>query len=106
MDTAEDHYVANIAPNVLDSVRGSRIFESLDDLMSPADPKIQSRPCQHDYSMLMHALNCAGYSDEDREDVVLVLQSLGGCCDCEILYNVAEDSRLKSRYWKTKASNP
>jgi hypothetical protein len=27
----------------------------------------------------------------------------GGFCDCEILYNVAEQSRLKAEYWMAKA---
>jgi hypothetical protein len=30
---------------------------------------------------------------------------MGGCCDCEILYNVAGESRLKSRYWKAEAGH-
>jgi hypothetical protein len=41
--------------------------------------------------------------DEDLEDILAVLHSLGGCCDCEILYNVAEESRLKSEYWIARA---
>ena len=30
---------------------------------------------------------------------VAVLKSKGGCCDCEVLYNVAEDSRLRVGIW-------
>jgi len=36
---------------------------------------------------------------EDVRDVLDVLRSQGACCDCEVLYNVAENSRLKARYW-------
>lgn len=28
---------------------------------------------------------------------------MGGFCDCEILYNVAEESHFKSKYWKARA---
>jgi hypothetical protein len=33
-----------------------------------------------------------------------VLAARGGFCDCEVLYNAAEESRLKSEYWKAVAS--
>jgi hypothetical protein len=32
-----------------------------------------------------------------------VLRAQGACCDCEVLYNVAESSRLKAEYWKRQA---
>ena len=28
----------------------------------------------------------------------------GGFCDCEILYNVVEESRLKAEYWQARAA--
>ena len=40
---------------------------------------------------------------DDVADVPGVLRFSGACCDCEVLYNVAEESRLKSRYWKARA---
>ena len=39
---------------------------------------------------------------DEIADVLAVLQSRGACCDCEVLYNVAEESRLKARYWKAE----
>jgi hypothetical protein len=41
-------------------------------------------------------------NSEEIEDVLAVMRFSGGCCDCEILYNVAEESRLKSEYWKAR----
>jgi Protein of unknown function (DUF2695) len=41
-------------------------------------------------------LRTAGFDSEEMADIFDVLRSKGGCCDCEILYNVAESSRLKS----------
>jgi hypothetical protein len=32
-----------------------------------------------------------------------VLMAQGAFCDCEILYNIATESRLKSQYWQRKA---
>jgi hypothetical protein len=36
------------------------------------------------------------------EDVLAVLQSRGACCDCEVLYNVADESRMKAEKWKSE----
>ena len=32
-----------------------------------------------------------------------VLMARGGYCDCEILYNAVEESRLKAEYWRARA---
>jgi len=34
--------------------------------------------------------------------VIEVLNANGASCDCEVLYNVAEESRFKSEYWKAR----
>ena len=39
---------------------------------------------------------------DDIDDIIAVLHSKGGCCDCEVLYNVADESRLRTQYWKAK----
>lgn len=41
---------------------------------------------------------------EEIEDILAVMRFHGGSCDCEILYNVAEESRLKAKYWKSRYS--
>lgn len=49
-------------------------------------------------------LKSLGFDDSDVTDVLSVLKSLGACCDCEVLYNVALNNRLKTRYWQSKAT--
>ena len=50
-------------------------------------------------------LLASGFQERDYDDVFGVLMSLGAFCDCEILYDEAEEvNRLKSRYWKTRHS--
>ena len=39
---------------------------------------------------------------DDVDDILAVLTSRGACCDCEVLYNVAEESRLKAQYWSSR----
>lgn len=41
---------------------------------------------------------------EDRSDRTAPLASRSGGCDCENLYNVVEECRLKAGYWKAKAA--
>ena len=45
----------------------------------------------------------AGFSRDDLEDTFAVLKPKGEFCDCEVLYNVAEFSRLKAQYWRGRA---
>jgi hypothetical protein len=48
-------------------------------------------------------LEAAGFDADDLKDMFAVLRAQGACCDCEVLYNVAESSRLKAEYWKRQA---
>jgi hypothetical protein len=45
-----------------------------------------------------------GFGPEEIPEITQVLASRGACCDCEIPFNVAEESRLKSQYWKARAA--
>jgi hypothetical protein len=44
-------------------------------------------------------------SEDDLADIFAVLKAQGGNCDCEILYNVSDSNRLKSSYWRNKATH-
>lgn len=44
-----------------------------------------------------------GFSEDELFDVFHVLMAKGGFCDCEILYNAMESSRLKKEYWRARA---
>jgi hypothetical protein len=52
---------------------------------------------------LTHLLLKQGFKDDEFFEVFHVLMRQGGFCDCEILYNVAEQSRLKAEYGIARA---
>lgn len=39
-------------------------------------------------------------------DPLALLAERGACCDCEILYSVADDIRLRARCWRAKVGHP
>src|ERR1700735_3715965 len=98
----DSELAASIAANVLGVLRQDHFFELLDDRFSPTDPKQLPVRCAHRYGNTLEILKSLGMDDEETEDVLAVMRLSGGCCDCEILYNVAEESRLKAEYWKAR----
>jgi hypothetical protein len=64
---------------------------------------VERAKCGHSFDRSIGILHDLGMDSGDVEDVLAVLRSSGGCCDCEVLYNVADESRLKSEYWKARA---
>jgi hypothetical protein len=99
----DDELIASIAPDVMGRLDRSGFFEKLDDLLCPEDPSHSSAGCGGDSALSEPILRAAGFKGSDLADIFAVLRSKGGCCDCEILYNVAKPSRLKTEYWRTKA---
>jgi len=79
-------------------------IERLDDQLCPTEPSSQRVICKHSYELTTVTLAEAGFDDEEISDVIRVMSRNGGHCDCEILYNVAEESRLKSRYWNSRVA--
>ena len=57
------------------------------------------------YAVSTAILQLLGFELQDTEEILQVLKSRGGCCDCEILFNVAENSRLKAEYWRQRAAD-
>jgi hypothetical protein len=94
--------ISSITPDVMTSLRRSQFFERLDDLLCPSKDS-KPRKCCGDFTLSEPILREAGYDSEAVQDIFDVLRSQGGCCDCEILYNVAESSRLKANYWRARA---
>jgi hypothetical protein len=97
-------YIDDIAPDVLAAIKKDRFLERLDDLFCPVDPSNQRVTCGHSFEHSVNILRSLGMDSDDVADVLEVLKSRGGCCDCEVLFNVAEESRLKAAYWKARAS--
>jgi hypothetical protein len=104
-DLYDEELVNSIAPNVLAVLGREKFFELLDDRLCPNNAPATRERCQHSFEISKSVLCDSGFDSDEIRDVIAVLHANGACCDCEVLYNVAEESRLKSRYWKARASN-
>ena len=102
-DGADSDLISSITPDVMTCLRRAQFFERLDDLLSPEASTNKQAFCAGDYRIATAVLEDTGFDSNELEDIFNVLKSQGGCCDCEILYNVAESSRLKAKYWKSRA---
>ena len=78
-------------------------FAALDDRLCPADASVAAEKCGNTYEIASSIVLSKDFSNEDIQDVVSVMQAHGGFCDCEILYNVVETSRLKTKHWQAQA---
>ena len=95
--------IADITPDVMRCLIGAKFFERLDDVLCPADGSHSRQPCHGDYRHARAALLARGFREDESFDVFHVLMTRGGYCDCEILLNAAEGSRLKAEYWRARA---
>ena len=86
--------------SVLQSVK---FFDQLDDFLCPSSISISRRNCGGNFQISESILRSQDFDQDAIADVIDVLRAQGGCCDCEVLYNVAESSRLKAEYWKARA---
>lgn len=102
--TSDDDLISSIAPDVMRCLTRSGYFDKLDNVLSPEGNSIASQNCDGTYKLSEPILLASGFAQDDLEDVFAVLQSKGGCCDCEVLFNVAETSRLKANYWRRRAA--
>ncbi|HUR96400.1 MAG TPA: DUF2695 domain-containing protein [Gemmatimonadales bacterium] len=95
--------IADITPDVMRVMHRAKVFEALDDLLCPADPRAPRQPCHGDYRHARAVLLARRFREDELFDVLHVLMAQGGYCDCEILYNAVETSRLKAEYWRARA---
>jgi hypothetical protein len=96
--------IADITPDVMRCLAGAAVFPALDDLLCPSDGSQPRQPCHGDYRHARAILSARGFRQDELFDVFHVLMAQGGYCDCEILYNVVEESRLKAEYWRARAA--
>jgi hypothetical protein len=104
MEPANHEFVSSIAPEVMTCLTRSGYFEKLDDLLSPEDASRAPQSCEKTFKLSVSILLASGFQRGDLDDIFAVLQSKGGHCDCEVLFNVAETSRLKAKYWRSPAA--
>jgi hypothetical protein len=101
MDDGTDlDFISSMTPDVMACLRRSHFFERLDDLLCPEGRLTAREVCGGNYKLSKSVLEVANFDSVDLEDIFSVLRLQGACCDCEILYNIAESSRLKAEYWK------
>lgn len=99
----EKDYVASIASDVMAVLRTKGFFDALDEALCPLDGSRPAVPCRGNYENSERILGDLGFDADDVKDIFDALRSRGGFCDCEVLYNVVETSRLKSKYWRAQA---
>jgi len=104
MDPADHDFISSIASDVMTCLVRAGYFEKLDNVLSPKDSSSTPRICDQTYKLSESILLASGFEQKDLDDIYAVLQSKGGYCDCEVLYNVAETSRLKANYWRSRAA--
>ncbi|HET8623735.1 MAG TPA: DUF2695 domain-containing protein [Gemmatimonadales bacterium] len=92
--------IDDITPDVMRCLAGAKIFQALDDVLCPADGARPRQECHGDYRHARGVLLNRGFREVELFDVFHVLMAQGGYCDCEILFNVAEVSRLKAEPWR------
>ncbi len=101
MNSESDDLISSIAPDVMGCLEHCGYFKSLDDILSPKDESVLGLLCDGSYKISRRILEAAGFDKKDMRDIVAVLNFKSACCDCEVLYNVAEESRLKANIGAT-----
>ena len=96
-------FIASITPDVMGCLSNCNSFEDLDDRLCPAENSKIRQFCLGDHLVSESILRAQSFADADIADILAVLAAQGGSCDCEILYNVVESSRLKAECWRAKA---
>ena len=99
----DESLIAAITPDVMKVVNSAKVIEALDDALCPLDPALPRAQCYGDYRNTRPILLARGFKESELFDVFHVLMAQGGYCDCEILYNVAPESRLAKEYWTARA---
>jgi hypothetical protein len=105
-DVEEDpdqELIASITPKVLRSLQARGFFTELDETLCPANSTTPGQMCSGDFRHAKRTLQHCGFEESDWSDVFHVLMGRGAFCDCEILYNAATKSRLRSQYWQRRA---
>ncbi len=98
----DDQLVMDITPDVLRVLHHCGFFEKMDATMCAVAEQAGAPRCAGDFSMAKKILSDCGRPEDEFFDVFHVLMDQGAYCDCEILYNVMEDSKLKERYWQQR----
>jgi Protein of unknown function (DUF2695) len=105
-DVREDSYeqfIADISADVMAVLQKEGFLERLHNEVLPSDSSPST--CKNDFTSAIRLLRSFGHDEADIEDVLGVMRSKGGFCDCEIVFNVADPSPVREKYWKDKLVN-
>jgi hypothetical protein len=102
-DDPDDELIEAITADVLGTLQRGGFFTALDEMLSPKNDALLAKMRSGDFRHAKQALQVCKFEEAEWSDVFHVLMAQGAFCDCEILYNIATESRLKSQYWQRKA---
>jgi len=103
-DEPDPELIADITPDVMRCLAVWKFFEELDDRLCPADQSAAREERGGTFAISEAILRALGRDAEEFSDIFDVLRAQGGFCDCEILYNVSQENRLKAEYWRAQAA--
>lgn len=98
-----EELIASITPDILTLLGARGFFAELDDMFCPMNSMAPPQVCFGDFRHAKSTLQRCGFAESDWSDVFHVLMAQGAFCDCEILYNAATESRLKSQHWQRRS---
>ena len=98
----DEELAQDIYPDIMRVLSHRQFFQKLESAVFPDGD--ERRVCNHSYELTTALLVAEGFDEPEREDILSVFHHHGGCCDCEILYNVdeREDGR-KAKYWRKRS---
>jgi hypothetical protein len=97
-----DGAIESIAPFVLGCLEQRSFFPELEKRVWPEGPDGR-RDCNHSFDHTRAILQTYDWSEDDFTEVLLVMESQGGFCDCEIMLNVASACAFREEHWKQAA---
>lgn len=103
-ESPDEELINSIMPDVMACLVNCGFFEELDNRLCPADKSKARDHCRGNFDISESILRAHDFDDQALADIFNVLKAQGGFCDCEILYNVSESSRLKAQYWRSRAA--
>jgi hypothetical protein len=94
---------AGVSAHTLELLSKKKLFERLDERLCPADSTHARAWCQGGFELTARILSEAGIEPEQVEPILQELAANGSSCDCGVLFNAAQESRLKTEYWLARA---
>ncbi|HXR38031.1 MAG TPA: hypothetical protein VN776_03025 [Terracidiphilus sp.] len=102
---SKDESESDKAAQILELLARQKFFECLDDRLCPAESSQRRAWCQGGFEITVRILNEIGIYPEEIQQALKALAAMGSECDCGVLYNAAQQSRLKTEYWLARAVN-